>query len=128
MTYKVIEKQSAGRKNKMTTTLENPLFDRDVVTTRSAQQKSDMRLPVDLTIVSSDGHWEISEDIFYDNFPANLKQKAPGYGSMISGARGTPRLQSMHNPKQSTTPCVGSFPTLSARVPGTSRSAIAISQ
>jgi hypothetical protein len=35
----------------MTTTLENPLFDRDVVTTRSAQQMNETRLPTDLTIV-----------------------------------------------------------------------------
>ncbi|HEY2484876.1 MAG TPA: amidohydrolase family protein [Candidatus Binataceae bacterium] len=61
----------------MTTTLENPLFDRDVVTTRSAQQKNETRLPTDLTIVSTDGHWEVSEDIFYENFPAHLKKKAP---------------------------------------------------
>jgi predicted TIM-barrel fold metal-dependent hydrolase len=61
----------------MTLTLENPLFERDIITTRSAQEKGSSRVPGDLTIVSTDGHWEISEDIFYENFPSRLKDKAP---------------------------------------------------
>jgi predicted TIM-barrel fold metal-dependent hydrolase len=28
-------------------------------------------------IISADSHWEVTEDIFYDGFPAHLKDKAP---------------------------------------------------
>lgn len=31
----------------------------------------------DIPIISADGHFEISEDIFYENFPAALRDKAP---------------------------------------------------
>src|ERR1019366_3962308 len=37
----------------------------------------DMKLPAGTTLISTDTHWEISEDIFYEHFPTHLKDKAP---------------------------------------------------
>jgi len=36
-----------------------------------------MKLPTGTRLISVDNHWEISVDIFYENFPAQLKEKAP---------------------------------------------------
>lgn len=44
---------------------------------RSAQSKGDMNLPPGTRLVSADNHWEITEDIFYENFPTHLREKAP---------------------------------------------------
>ena len=35
------------------------------------------RLPANTTVVSCDSHWSITEDIFYERFPAHLKDRAP---------------------------------------------------
>jgi hypothetical protein len=48
-----------------------------VILDRTAQTEGDMRLPEGTTLISADNHWEITEDIFYENFPARLKEKAP---------------------------------------------------
>jgi predicted TIM-barrel fold metal-dependent hydrolase len=61
----------------MTLSLENPLFRRELAIDRKAQAGEQAGALEDLTVVSSDGHWEIAEDIFYENFPAHLKDKAP---------------------------------------------------
>jgi hypothetical protein len=34
-------------------------------------------IPAAIDVVSADNHWMITEDIFFDNFPARLKDKAP---------------------------------------------------
>jgi predicted TIM-barrel fold metal-dependent hydrolase len=44
---------------------------------RVAQSNTDMQLPVGTRLISADNHWEITEDIFCDNFPAHLRDKAP---------------------------------------------------
>jgi predicted TIM-barrel fold metal-dependent hydrolase len=44
---------------------------------RQAETGMELRLPANTRIISADGHWEIAEDIFYENFPARLKDKAP---------------------------------------------------
>jgi predicted TIM-barrel fold metal-dependent hydrolase len=44
---------------------------------RRPQADVELRLPPDTCIFSADGHWEIDGDIFYENFPARLKDKAP---------------------------------------------------
>lgn len=44
---------------------------------RTAEFEGDMRLPNGTRLISADNHWEICEDIFYENFPQNLKDKAP---------------------------------------------------
>lgn len=44
---------------------------------RNAQPAIRGLLPKDAPIVSADTHWEIIDDIFYENFPAHLKEKAP---------------------------------------------------
>ncbi len=37
----------------------------------------DAGLPDDLTVVSADNHWMVTEDVFYENFPAALRDHAP---------------------------------------------------
>ncbi|CAN7658866.1 amidohydrolase family protein [Phenylobacterium sp. LjRoot225] len=44
---------------------------------RSPQSKGDMNLPPGTRLVSADNHWEITKDIFYENFPTHLRDKAP---------------------------------------------------
>lgn len=44
---------------------------------RHAQRDFELKLPPGTTVVSADGHWELNEDIFYQNFPAHLKDEAP---------------------------------------------------
>ncbi|RYH12977.1 MAG: amidohydrolase, partial [Alphaproteobacteria bacterium] len=44
---------------------------------RKPQQRGDIKLPADLTVVSADNHWSLHTDIFYERFPAHLKDKAP---------------------------------------------------
>ncbi|GAB4142524.1 MAG: amidohydrolase family protein [Sphingomonadales bacterium] len=47
------------------------------VADRELQDTSDIHLPEDIEVISADNHWEITEDIFYENFPAHLKERAP---------------------------------------------------
>jgi predicted TIM-barrel fold metal-dependent hydrolase len=44
---------------------------------RTVQERTGVRLPRELRLISADGHWEIAEDIFYDAFPESLRDKAP---------------------------------------------------
>jgi predicted TIM-barrel fold metal-dependent hydrolase len=48
-----------------------------VIVNRTAQSEGDMNLPAGTTLISADNHWEITEDIFHEHFPARLKDKAP---------------------------------------------------
>jgi predicted TIM-barrel fold metal-dependent hydrolase len=48
-----------------------------VIVDRKPQREGDMRLPSGTRLISADNHWEITEDIFYRNFPSHLKEKAP---------------------------------------------------
>jgi predicted TIM-barrel fold metal-dependent hydrolase len=48
-----------------------------VIMDRSAQSEGDMKLPKGTRLISADNHWEITEDIFYENFPKRLQDKAP---------------------------------------------------
>jgi predicted TIM-barrel fold metal-dependent hydrolase len=59
------------------TTIGNPLFKMPPVRERSAQEKGARMLPEGIRIVSADSHWEVSEDIFIERFPRELKHKAP---------------------------------------------------
>jgi predicted TIM-barrel fold metal-dependent hydrolase len=60
------------------TMLRNPLIeDIGPIAVRIAQQRAGLELPEDIEVISADTHWEISEDIFYENFPAHLKEEAP---------------------------------------------------
>ncbi|MGD0118017.1 MAG: amidohydrolase family protein [Candidatus Binatus sp.] len=63
----------------MTPTLENSLLKREVVTHRTAETSSanDAQARNDFKIVSADGHWEVAEDIWYENFPTKMRDKAP---------------------------------------------------
>lgn len=47
-----------------------------LASTRSPQAGA-LKLPSDWRVVSADDHCEITEDIFYENFPASMKDKAP---------------------------------------------------
>lgn len=44
---------------------------------RHPQRDGELKLPPGTTVVSCDTHWEVSDDVFYENFPARLKDKAP---------------------------------------------------
>lgn len=61
-----------------TVDLANPLI-RDIgpLTGRKPPSDLDMKLPAGTKLISADNHWEISEDVFYERFPARLKDKAP---------------------------------------------------
>ncbi|RYD97956.1 MAG: hypothetical protein EOP61_16060 [Sphingomonadales bacterium] len=60
-------------------TLANPLM-REIgpATPRIPEPFIDLDLPEGTIITSADGHWEIDEkDIFYEGFPAHLREQAP---------------------------------------------------
>ena len=44
---------------------------------RSAEARGGRKLPPGTIVVSADNHWSVTGDIFYENFPARLKDKAP---------------------------------------------------
>src|SRR5262245_36096659 len=44
---------------------------------RVPEARRGRRLPENTVVVSADNHWSISEDIFYQRFPAHLKDAAP---------------------------------------------------
>lgn len=61
-----------------TKSLANPLIrDIGVIVDRTAQREGEMGLPRGTKLISADNHWELTEDIFHENFPARLKDKAP---------------------------------------------------
>lgn len=59
-------------------TLENTLM-RGIgpVAERQLPPTNQVRLPDRIEVVSADDHWEITEDIFYEQFPEHLKARAP---------------------------------------------------
>ena len=58
--------------------LDNPLLRGiPVARDRTAQSGLDVALPSDIRLVSADNHWELTEDVFVERFPARLKDKAP---------------------------------------------------
>jgi predicted TIM-barrel fold metal-dependent hydrolase len=72
----VVERGSARLRPLVT--LENPIVkDRGSANFRGPQQRSTQSLPAGTRVVSADGHWEICEDIFYERFPAEWKDRAP---------------------------------------------------
>lgn len=58
--------------------LANPIM-KDIGPTapRVAQKARRLGLPAESVIVSADGHWEVTQDIFYDGFPEAMKSRAP---------------------------------------------------
>jgi predicted TIM-barrel fold metal-dependent hydrolase len=58
-------------------TLENPALKGIDLPARRPIEKPNYRLPPGLEVISADGHWEISEDVFFDRFPKNLRDRAP---------------------------------------------------
>jgi predicted TIM-barrel fold metal-dependent hydrolase len=57
-------------------TLANPVMNGvGCVPTRPEPKAGEFR--PDCEVISPDNHWEITEDIFYENFPAHLKEQAP---------------------------------------------------
>jgi predicted TIM-barrel fold metal-dependent hydrolase len=46
---------------------------------RIPQARRDTKLPKDTIVVSADNHWSMTEDIFYERFPAHLKERAPRF-------------------------------------------------
>ena len=59
-------------------TFQNPIMEGvGPVADRIIERDQDVELPAHIEVVSSDNHWEITEDIFYENFPDHLKERAP---------------------------------------------------
>jgi predicted TIM-barrel fold metal-dependent hydrolase len=52
-------------------------LDLGLASTRSAQPRNGVALPHGLKVISADNHCEITEDIFYDEFPGSMKARAP---------------------------------------------------
>ena len=44
---------------------------------RTPEKQGDVILPVDTLVVSADNHHSVSEDIWYERFPAHLRDRAP---------------------------------------------------
>ena len=75
--------------------LENPIM-RDIghIVDRDPGSAPPVQLPVGLRVFSADNHLEIGDDVFFEKFPAHLKDKAPrvwfdrfwriGYKGMVS--------------------------------------------
>lgn len=60
------------------TTLQNPLMlNKGPVADRIREESRHITMPDDIEVISADNHWEITEDIFFENFPSHLKEKAP---------------------------------------------------
>jgi predicted TIM-barrel fold metal-dependent hydrolase len=51
--------------------------DAGMIVDREPQSLREAKLPKGLTLVSADNHVELTEDIFYQNFPARLRDAAP---------------------------------------------------
>jgi predicted TIM-barrel fold metal-dependent hydrolase len=45
--------------------------------TPQAEPEGRVQLPEGTIVVSADNHWSVTDDIFYENFPNHLKDKAP---------------------------------------------------
>jgi predicted TIM-barrel fold metal-dependent hydrolase len=45
--------------------------------TRKPEYQGSVNLPLGTEVISSDCHWTIVEDIWYENFPAHLRNRAP---------------------------------------------------
>src|SRR4051794_12362778 len=59
-------------------TFENPLTaEAGMIVDRTSQPREVAKLPQDLVLVSADNHIELTEDIFYERFPADRRQAAP---------------------------------------------------
>jgi predicted TIM-barrel fold metal-dependent hydrolase len=59
-------------------TFENPLAaDAGMIVDRVGQSRDTAKLPADLVLVSADNHIELTEDIFYERFPTELRGAAP---------------------------------------------------
>jgi predicted TIM-barrel fold metal-dependent hydrolase len=59
-------------------TLRNPLMHGvKSINDRPMPSLAHLKLPAGTEVISADDHWAITEDIFYENFPANLKDQAP---------------------------------------------------
>lgn len=53
------------------------LKDIGLATERQPEKPRDIGLPAGQVVISADNHLEVTEDIFYENFPAHMKNRAP---------------------------------------------------
>jgi len=59
-------------------TLANPLLNKaGIISERPVPDAGNAFIPAGIEVISADDHWGITEDIFYHNFPAHLKERAP---------------------------------------------------
>ncbi|NWK94450.1 amidohydrolase [Sphingobium lactosutens] len=53
---------------------------------RKPQPAGNIKLPAGSVVVSSDNHWSVADDIFYERFPEHLKDRAPRVRQEPNGA------------------------------------------
>ena len=58
-------------------TLEGPAAEAGMIVDRKPQSLKDVNLPKGLALISADNHVELTEDIFYEKFPAKMRDAAP---------------------------------------------------
>ena len=58
-------------------TLANPLWNAVAGINDRPLPSPERNLPADLVAVSADNHWMVTQDIFFENFPARLRESAP---------------------------------------------------
>ncbi len=58
-------------------TLANPLMEGVACINDRPLPTGGIQVPAGMEVVSADNHWMVTEDIFYENFPAHLKDSAP---------------------------------------------------
>jgi hypothetical protein len=59
-------------------TFESPVAaDAGMIVDRQPQAPDAARLPEGLVLVSADNHIELTEDIFHDHFPTQMREGAP---------------------------------------------------
>lgn len=58
-------------------TLANPLLDGIAGINDRPMPEGPVGLPAGIEVISSDNHWMVTEDVFFENFPAHLKDSAP---------------------------------------------------
>ncbi len=62
---------------KTTAVFDKTMSDLKLPVHRDPQQRGGVEVPRGTVIVSADSHWTLTQDIFYERFPAHLRDRAP---------------------------------------------------
>jgi len=88
---------------------------------RRAEERGKRRVPEGTVVVSADNHWSISDDIFYKQFPARLRESAPklyrsAEGGYLFTIRGEPLLPALQSTIFAEMDCVPGSTQMEARM------------